>query len=886
MTLKRQLQRGLLIILGVIIIFILLTSKSYLDLDSFVNKKLPQNIELARQYERVANYWHLIGQQARNLVRDSINSLDYKQCEDEIEKALDIISKSSLDKNHKEKSINIERYYTSYKNDFDYLVLLINQRTNTYKQTNKNRSEAAKRMQAEIDILMKSFRDMISDLQNSLKSSDFQNSSGFLLDKIKRIETDLIISEKEVSLYLNTNQSNPDKLRNIRKNSSNRVEQRLRAILYLIERSTKETSNQVQKRVLTKIGTSVKSFSKSFSNLRNEIEASDGSEILELDDKITQTLSKMEENQQFGIDYASKEAKFFWGRIDAVSAEQIELGNRTYFVIGTFLLLVFSAGIFLIIRMPKAISMPLKNLSQQIANFNLDSQAIDLPKSNITEIDDLGRDFSKMAKTLNYQGIINSGNLDYIRTLPSIINKLHGSGQNSWNKEEQKEEAVIAILQNLMNNCPKIDMAKVMVFAKKKDDSESKDKSKKPEYFFYRLGDPVFSENFEKSDEYKVYCDSTGYKGPGSFELIPKDEGLSGWFYENNEATSPNISSLQNKFFQPEYSPQKISDNPILKNRKYELGLNGSLKVELLKVPGREDEIRAKDYGLLFVYFLDPDIKLSWQEIFFIQIIAGHIAFIIETASLLKDHDEKKLMDDQLMVAQEIQENLLPKRVPKIDGLKICKAWKPAAEVGGDYYDFFKLGKNRIGIVIADASGKNVTGAMLMTVFKTTLSTMDLSKMSASEVLFKANNIIAGNITSDKFITAMYIIVDAKTGDVELSSAGHNPAFIASSYGKNFSLSIKNSKGMPLGILEDYKYESIKFKLNKKDMLLMYTDGVTESRNIEDEEFGESGLKKFLQRPRNEKSDPANTLVNSVLKEFSERTKQHDDITVITVELC
>ena len=424
MTLKRQLQRGLLIILGVIIIFILLTSKSYLDLDSFVNKKLPQNIELARQYERVANYWHLIGQQARNLVRDSINSLDYKQCEDEIEKALDIISKSSLDKNHKEKSINIERYYTSYKNDFDYLVLLINQRTNTYKQTNKNRSEAAKRMQAEIDILMKSFRDMISDLQNSLKSSDFQNSSGFLLDKIKRIETDLIISEKEVSLYLNTNQSNPDKLRNIRKNSSNRVEQRLRAILYLIERSTKETSNQVQKRVMTKIGTSVKSFSKSFSNLRNEIEASDGSEILELDDKITQTLSKMEENQQFGIDYASKEAKFFWGRIDAVSAEQIELGNRTYFVIGTFLLLVFSAGIFLIIRMPKAISMPLKNLSQQIANFNLDSQAIDLPKSNITEIDDLGRDFSKMAKTLNYQGIINSGNLDYIRTSCTVQVKI------------------------------------------------------------------------------------------------------------------------------------------------------------------------------------------------------------------------------------------------------------------------------------------------------------------------------------------------------------------------------------------------------------------------------------------------------------------------------
>ncbi len=887
MSLKKQLQKGLLAILAVIVVFTLMTSKSYIDLDSFVMEKLPRNIELARHYERVANYWHLIGQQAQNLVRDTYKPVDYKSWEDEIEKSLAIITKASLDKNHKEKSDEIKSFYYSYKNNFESLVSLIKERARIYKQNNEQRNAAAKNMKAEIEALMKSLKDMITDLQNSVKSSDFQNSlSGttFLLDKIKRIESDLVISEKEVALYLNPDQSSPTAVKNTRKNSSDRVEQRLRAILYLIERSKKETQNQVQKRVLIKIGTSVKSFSTSFSNLRNVIEASDGGEIIELDDKIVQTVSQMEDCQQLGIGYASKEAEFFWERIEAVSAEQIELGHKTYIIIGVFLVLVFFAGIYLIIRIPKAISKPLKNLSQQIANFNLDSKAIDLPKSNITEIDELGKDFSKMAKTLNNQGEINSGNLDYIRALPSIINKLHGTGQAAWNQEEQKEEAVIAILQNLMNNCPKIDMAKVMVLTRKS--SEDKDNNTNmSEDYFYRLGDPVFSDTFKESEEYKIYCESTGYKGPGSPELLPKEEGLSGWYYENNEATSPNISSLQNKFFQAEYSPQKISDNPILKNRKYELGLNGSLKVEFLKVPGREDELGNNDYGLLFVYFKDPEIKLSWQEIFFIQIIAGHIAFIIETASLLKDHDEKKLMDDQLMVAQEIQENLLPRRVPKIEGLKICKAWKPAAEVGGDYYDFFKIDKNKVGIVIADASGKNVTGAMLMTVFKTTLSTMSLAKMSASEVLSKANNIIAGNITSDKFITAMYIIINSETGEVELASAGHNPAFIASSYGRDFSLASKNSKGMPLGILEDYPYESITFKLKKKDMLLMYTDGVTESRNIEDEEFGESGLKKFLQKPRGVNSDPANTLVNSVLKEFSEGAKQHDDITVITVEL-
>ena len=93
-----------------------------------------------------------------------------------------------------------------------------------------------------------------------------------------------------------------------------------------------------------------------------------------------------------------------------------------------------------------------------------------------------------------------------------------------------------------------------MVFAKKPKDSDEHQNPNEPDEYFYRLGDPVFSESFKGSEEYKEYCESTGYKGPGSPEILPKDEGLSGWYYENNEATSPNISSLQNKFFQAEYS--------------------------------------------------------------------------------------------------------------------------------------------------------------------------------------------------------------------------------------------------------------------------------------------------------------------------------------------
>lgn len=882
MSLKQQLQKGLLAILAVIVIFIIMTSKAYIDLDSFIMEKLPRNIELARQYERVANYWHLVGQQAQNLVRDSYKTQDYKALEEEIQKALEKIDKGALDKLHKEKANEIKREYAHYSKSFASLERLIINRNDIHNRNRVKRSNAVKNMQSEITALTNNFKNMLTDLQNSVKSSDFQASltggANSLLDKIKRIENDLVISEREVSLYLNTSTSNPTLAKNTRKTSSSRVEQRLRAILHLIERSKSETKNPLQTRVLTKIGTSVKNFSTSFTGLRNVIEASD-SDVTELDDQIIQVYSNMEDLEQRGIELASKEAEFFWDKIDSVSAEQIELGHNTYKLIGIFLALVFFAGLFLIIRIPQAISEPLKHLSKQIANFTLDSKTIDFHKVGIDEIDNLGKDFSTMAKTLNQQGEVNSGNLAYIHHLPSIINKLHGEGSTSaWNQDEQKEDAITEILQDLKNNCPKIDLIKAMVIH---TDSETGEK------YFYRLGEPEFSEAFINSDEYKEYCESTGYKGPTELneERLPLDEGLSGWYYRESSGINASIDDVKNRFFQEEFRPLKISENPILSERKFERGLNGSLIIERLKVPGHEDEINQEDYGLLFVYFLDPEIQLSWQEIFFIQIIAGHIAFINETASLLKDHDEKKLMDDQLLVAQEIQENLLPTKIPKIKGLKICKAWKPAAEVGGDYYDFFLIGKNRIGIVIADASGKNITGAMLMTVFKTTLSTMDLASMSASEVLYKANNIIASNITSDKFITAMYIIVNSESGEVELASAGHNPAFIASSYGRDFSLSSQNAKGMPLGIVEGYPYNSIKFTLKKKDMLLMYTDGVTESRSIDEEEFGENGLKKFLQKPRAAKDDPADRLVNVVLKEFSEGAKQHDDITVITVEL-
>lgn len=905
MSLKTQLRKGLLAILVVIVIFIIMTSKSYLDLDGFVNHKLPINISLARQYEKVVGRWNLLSEQAQLLVKESDTDPNFNLWQTELENSLNFIEESVKEEKHKNNAKTIRHIYSSFTRQFASLERLIINRNDIVNKNTAKKINAAKNARTEIEALLKSFKSMIKDLQTTIKSPDFKASlagTNSLYDKILRIENDLQISETELSLYLNqSSNSNANQAKKVRKASATRVEERLRAIRYLIERSTNESNNPLHKRILNKIGTSVKNFSSAFANLRNTLEASN-SDILGLEDQIQNVANSIEELKQQGIAQATVEAEYFWEKIDNVSVEQIKNAHDTYNFIAVFLIFVFIAGIYMMIHLPRKINGPLKDLGNKISNFTLGSKAPTLPPSEILEIDTLRKSFEEMAKGLHHQGEMNRDYLIYIHLFTSIFSDLHETAERVDTPEERKETAINKILNELLEKCPKIDLVKVMEVKYKTSESSDSDSKKKNhkssnaiqigtsngenvgERVFCRLGDPIYSEEFKKSDEFIQYCDSTGFNEDATTqlpEILPIDESsLSGWLYENNLGINAAVDD--DNFFQEIYSPFKINENALLKVREREKGLNGCAIAEPLILPGENNDDENRNHGLLLVYFNNPKVKLSWQEISFIQIIASHVAFIIETDELLKDHDAKKLIDNQMEMARGIQENLLPRRIPKIQGLQIDRFNQQAAEVGGDYYDFFKLDKERVGIVIADASGKNVTGAILMTVFKTALSTMDLSTMSASEVLSKANNIIASNITEDKFITAMYIIVNSKTGEVELASAGHNPAFIGSNYGKNFCLSEKNTKGLPLGILEDYPYTSINFTMKKKDLLVMYTDGVTEARNTDGEEYGEQKLKAFMARPHGK--TPAQELIDEV-KDFYEPAKPHDDITAVTVQM-
>ncbi|MGM0599669.1 MAG: SpoIIE family protein phosphatase [Candidatus Rifleibacteriota bacterium] len=885
MSLQRRLTKGISVVLGVIVIFMALTSMSYFDIDSFVTTVLPRNVSIARIYQRFADQWNNTHKQAENDYSDysSITSEKYKKDLENLDGLLLRLENLVKRKERKQQLYTIQNFCGSFSAQLDsYYLLRANRNRISHKQI-RERHKAAQGLKSEVVSLLNRFKRMLQDFNSTLKNPDFQESLGrtsSLMEKITRIEKDLLLAESEIALYLSQKDSDNSASfdPNSGKKAASRVENRLRAIIFLLEKSLKESSTPLHKRVISKVKGRILDFHRSFQNLRNILEAPAG-DLMEIEDKLKNKLTKLETLSQKAVSKANEESEFYWKQIFAISDKIKSHAASNHKLILAFLVLVLLAGIYLNISIPAKIGGPLKELNRQIENFKLGDHISLISKSNTEEIDSLARAFQMMSEKLNKQADVNRSYLESIHSLAQVYRDLHQMKASKVNPQERLEKAVDFILDQLITKCPHIDLLKVMVKKEKIINPEKQDKL----IYYKRLGDPEFSENFCKSPEFIPYCRSVGWNPDDSSqsdeEIIPFDEGLTGYFYD--DSTGIKTASDENSFYQAVYSPVKLNDLPTLTKRKYEKALSGSLFTEPLNLPVQDVEEDQKQLGMLFIYFVDPEVKLSWQDIFFIQIIASQLASIIETDNLLYERDIKRILDDQLDMAKEIQENLLPQSIPKVTNLKISKICKSAAEVGGDFYDFFVLDKNRFGVVIADASGKNVPAAIIMTVFKTTLSTMQLEKLNPAQVLNRANQVIARNITPDRFITAMYVIINSETGEVELSSAGHNPAFVVSGRGMELSLHEKNVSCMPLGILDNYEYENIKFKMKSNDMLFLYTDGVTEARNADEEEFGTGLLKKFLARPR--PSNPAKAL-EEVLKKFSENADQHDDITAVSIE--
>jgi len=249
---------------------------------------------------------------------------------------------------------------------------------------------------------------------------------------------------------------------------------------------------------------------------------------------------------------------------------------------------------------------------------------------------------------------------------------------------------------------------------------------------------------------------------------------------------------------------------------------------------------------------------------------------------------EQERLQKEMQVAQEIQQTLLPSHFPELEGYDISSFYGAAKEVGGDYYDFVEVDNDTLGIVVADVSGKGVPGSLVMTMIRTALRTEARGVKDAAEVLTRVNDFVVNDMKKGMFVTLFYVIIDSKRRRINFASAGHNPMILCrTSKNKTYYL---NPRGFPIGIslpdkeLFKKSLQSDSIALAEDDILLVYTDGVTEAMNSKREMFGDE---RFLKVIRDHGKLKAEDFIEKLQKEiisFTEGSPQNDDITLVAIK--
>lgn len=257
------------------------------------------------------------------------------------------------------------------------------------------------------------------------------------------------------------------------------------------------------------------------------------------------------------------------------------------------------------------------------------------------------------------------------------------------------------------------------------------------------------------------------------------------------------------------------------------------------------------------------------------------------TPSHIKRISERERMAKELEIARAVQMKLLPKENPVLPGYDIAGICLPAYEVGGDYYDFVDLGKTKIGIAIGDVSGKGVPAAIYMTLTKGILQSHAEENISPKNVLSKVNRLMYRTIEKNSFVSMFYAIIDLKSKKIRYSRAGHNPVILAGL--RDEKQEFLTPKGVALGLDDGGVFDSVleerEFDLRSGDILVFYTDGFTEARNVVGEEFSETRLLKSVADAKERTAEEIIDIVVRDAKRFAGDAEQHDDMTMVVVKV-
>ena len=244
---------------------------------------------------------------------------------------------------------------------------------------------------------------------------------------------------------------------------------------------------------------------------------------------------------------------------------------------------------------------------------------------------------------------------------------------------------------------------------------------------------------------------------------------------------------------------------------------------------------------------------------------------------------ERERVEQELQVARGIQQASLPREVPTLEGWQTTPYYRPAREVGGDFYDVFELDDGQVGIVVGDATGKGVPAALVVTATCSMLRAVAqaLGSFSPGEVLERVNETLLARIPPNTFVTCFYTILDPESGRLTYANAGHN--LPCCRHGEH-AVSELDARGMPLGLMPEMTYEENESFLVPGEGVLFYTDGLVEAHNPGGEMFGTPRLKSLLSELPEGGTELSTTLVEGLESFTGEEWEQEDDITLLTLQ--
>lgn len=286
-------------------------------------------------------------------------------------------------------------------------------------------------------------------------------------------------------------------------------------------------------------------------------------------------------------------------------------------------------------------------------------------------------------------------------------------------------------------------------------------------------------------------------------------------------------------------------------------------------------------YGVMLVEEESDARRFRQKRVEIVTSIAQQLALSIQNEQLQQEMVARERLEHEVQLARQIQQTFLPEKLPEPPGWDLAASWITARQVGGDFYDVIDLPGRKLGLFIADVSDKGIPAALFMALTRTLVRAAVYETDSPAEAMRRVNRLMLPNNTQAMFVTAVYGVLSLESGEFTFANAGHNPPIWVR--WSERSQETLGRTGAALGILEDYPLVDRSIRLRVGDILLMYTDGLTDAFSPDDETFGEERLARVLQDVKVRTARGVLNQVEAAVKEFAGPVPAADDTTMLGV---